>query len=73
MQYIVDIRKLRNLLGKAACGFQNDSGETQQGLTIEQTLEHLLDSLVEDDSFYRDFDKLEDVTERVRTAGHFDL
>ncbi len=69
MQKIVDIRKLRSILGKAACGFQNGSGETQQGLTIEQTLEHVLECLVANNSFSRNRDILPRLLELLHAEG----
>ncbi len=69
MQKIVDIRKLRSIVGKAACGFQDGSGETQQGLTIEQTLSHIVDCLVENNSFSRDYDELTEVLYKLDIEG----
>lgn len=62
---IVDIKKFRNEIKKAACDFWMNN-RVMLGLTIEQTLDQMLDCLIIDESFARESpERIKEILQRV--------
>ncbi|MFX0173208.1 MAG: hypothetical protein ACFE9L_15030 [Candidatus Hodarchaeota archaeon] len=66
---IVDIKKFRNEIRKAACDFWMNN-QVMLGLTIEQTLDQMLDCLIIDESFDRDsLERIREILQRVEQVA----